>query len=262
MNDRGDIDPAFARIERLLGAEGLARLAEATAVVVGLGAVGSYAVEALARGGLGHLRLVDFDVVHPSNINRQLHALHSTIGLAKADLAAARAIDINPGCHVEPMATFAHVETFDRILRQPCHIVIDAIDSMTPKVQLLAACVRRDLPVISCLGAALRTDPEKIHLTPLAQTRNCPLARQVRKALRVEGIQGRFPCVWSEETVSHLPDQAVSEPEGGQPGPHQRGRPRRVLGSLPTIPGIFGLIAANKALEMLTGDAWPRAAVR
>jgi tRNA A37 threonylcarbamoyladenosine dehydratase len=258
MDESAGGDAAFERIERLLGADGLARLADATVVVIGLGAVGSYAVEALARGGVGHLRLVDFDVVHPSNINRQLHALHSTIGLAKADLAAARVADINPRCRVQPMATFAHVETFDDILRRPCDVVIDAIDSMTPKVRLLAACVRRDLQVISCLGAALRTDPGKIRITSLARTRNCPLARQVRKALRGQGIDGRFPCVWSEEPVNHLPDQAVAEPDGDQPRVHQRGRPRRVLGSLPTIPGIFGLIAANKALEMLAGDAWPR----
>src|SRR5690349_501438 len=131
-------DDRFSRIERMIGREGLDRLHHSHVAVVGLGAVGSYATEALARAGVGHLRLVDFDEVRPSNLNRQLYALHSTIGRPKIEVAHARVRDINPSCEAEALRIFVHVETMDQILDGPPHLVIDAIDSFTPKVELIA----------------------------------------------------------------------------------------------------------------------------
>ena len=251
MNTR---DP-LARIRRMIGEAGVQRLAEARVCVVGLGAVGSFATEALARAGVGHLRLVDFDTVHPSNLNRQLIALHSTLDRPKAPLAAERVQDINPRCVVEPLSLFAHVETLETILAAPLDVVIDAIDSLTPKIELIAAARQRGLHLVSSMGAALRTDPSKIHCTAAERTKVCPLARQVRKALRGRGVDLDFRCVWSSEPVDTLPETAVGDPE--QPSHHPRGRARSVLGSLPTLTGIFGLCCANEALRLLLGDAWP-----
>ncbi|MDD3865967.1 MAG: ThiF family adenylyltransferase, partial [Candidatus Izemoplasmatales bacterium] len=140
----------------LLGEPAMQCLGDSHVVVVGLGAVGGYALEGLARAGVGNLRLVDFDVVSPTNINRQLLALDSTIGQPKVELAAARVKDINPDCNVEPMRTFLHTDTLDEILAGRIDMVIDAIDALLPKVELIAACVERKIPIISSMGAALR----------------------------------------------------------------------------------------------------------
>jgi tRNA A37 threonylcarbamoyladenosine dehydratase len=246
----------FARIERLVGPEGIRRLAEAHVAVVGLGAVGSYAVEALARAGVGRLRLVDHDEVRPTNLNRQIHALHSTLGRPKAEVLRDRVLDIAPGCRVEALRLFVHVESLDRVLEGPPDLVIDAIDAVGPKVELLAAAVGRGIRVISSMGAALRTDPTCVRIGPLARCERCPLARQIRKRLRQRGVWVDFPCVYSVEAVAGRLAESVGEPEEDTEEV-PRGRKRRVLGSLPTLPGIFGLAAANEALRILLGDAWP-----
>ena len=168
------IPEQFQRIALLLGEEAVARLAAARVAVIGLGAVGSYATEALARAGVGHLRLVDFDTVRPSNLNRQLLALHSTIGRKKIDLAAARVRDINPACDVQSLDLFLHVETIPQALQPPLDLVIDAIDSFRPKVELLAACQNSNIRVLSSMGAARRTDPLAVRIAsypPLPQNR-------------------------------------------------------------------------------------------
>jgi tRNA threonylcarbamoyladenosine dehydratase len=247
----------FVRIGKLVGEEGLRRLAAARVAVVGLGAVGSYAVEALARAGVGTLRLVDHDVVHESNLNRQLVALHSTIGRSKVEVARERVLDIHPACSVEALPLFVHAETVDRVLEGPPDLLIDAIDSLGPKVDLLAAAVGRSVPLISAMGAALRTDPSCIRVGPLSGCYRCPLAAKVRRGLRKRNLPVDFPCVYSVEPVTGRLAAAVTAPDPGDPG-HPRGRQRQVLGSLPTLTGIFGLIAANAGLRILLGDAFPR----
>jgi len=241
----------------MVGREGLERLERSRVVVVGLGAVGSYATEALARAGVGHLRLVDFDEVRLSNINRQLHALHSTLGRSKVLVARERILDINPDCQVEALRLFVHRETLDQVLAGPPDLVIDAIDSLTPKVELLAAVQTRCIPVVSSMGAALRTDPQSIRVGPLAQTRICPLAAKIRKALRRRGVSLDLPCVYSVEPLMHLPPGAIDLDGAANEDCLVRGRRRRALGSLPTLTGMFGLAAANKALEILLGGWCP-----
>ncbi|NSW55336.1 MAG: tRNA threonylcarbamoyladenosine dehydratase [Armatimonadetes bacterium] len=241
----------------MVGDEGLARLHSAFVAVVGLGAVGSYATEALARAGIGRLRLVDFDVIRPSNINRQLLALESTIGQPKAEAARERVLDINPSCQVEAFKIFVHGDTLGQVLAGPPDLVIDAIDSMRPKVELLAGCIQRGVPVISSMGAALRTDPTRIRCGPLSATQCCPLARRVRKALRARGLDAGISCIYSDEPADTR--FVVPPEESGEPWCDEfaRGRPRRALGSLPTLTGIFGLFAANEALRILLGDLFP-----
>jgi tRNA A37 threonylcarbamoyladenosine dehydratase len=240
----------------MIGEAGLARLAAARAVVVGLGAVGSYATEALARAGVGSLRLVDFDDIRHSNINRQLYALESTVGKPKAEVAAQRVLDINPRCRVETLRCFAHAETMDDVLAGPPDVVIDAIDSLAPKVELLLALQQRGIPAISSMGAALRTDPTLIRVGPLTNARDCPLAARVRRRLRKRGCPADVLCVYSIEPLVHLPAAALGE--AGDDGALWRGRRRRTLGSLPTLTGVFGLTAANTALRLLLGEHMPQ----
>lgn len=237
----------FSRNELLLGPDAVTRLGEALAVIAGLGAVGSFALEALARAGVGRFRLADFDEVRPSNLNRHLAALHSTLGRKKVEAAAARVADINPDGRVEALELFADESSFPRILAGPPDVVIDAIDSVGPKSALLTAAVRAGArAVISCMGAANRGDPLAVKVAPLSKTRDCPLAREVRGRVPKE-LQKHVLCVYSDEPPWHPP--APPEADGAL----RRGRPRRTLGSLCCVTGVFGLVAAREAIRAITG---------
>lgn len=240
----------FTRIRHLIGQNALDRLHQSHVTVVGLGAVGGYAVEALARSGVGHLRLVDFDRIQPTNFNRQIFALESNLNRLKTDVAAERVRQINPACDVEPLELFVHNDTLDQVLAGPPDMVIDAIDGLNPKVQLLAAVQTRGINVVSSMGAALRTNPAHIKTGPLSQTVNCPLARLIRKRLRRLKIDLNIPCVYSTELVAELPDQAIGQEQDTE-DIMKRGRIRRPLGSLPTITGMFGLCVANEVINRL-----------
>ncbi|MBI5831138.1 MAG: ThiF family adenylyltransferase [Armatimonadetes bacterium] len=157
----------FARMELMVGAEGIARLRGSFVVVVGLGAVGSYCVEALARAGVGRLRLVDHDTVHASNLNRQLYALEATLGAPKAMLAAERVLAIDSECRVEPVTQYCDASTLPGLLDGSPDLVCDCIDSFAAKVELLSEARRRGLPLVSSMGAALRTDPTQIRVGTL-----------------------------------------------------------------------------------------------
>lgn len=244
----------FARTELMLGKAGLQKLQNSFVVVVGIGAVGGYAVEGLARAGVGKIRVVDFDEVAISNINRQLLATHSTIGKSKAELARDRVLDINPNCNVEAVKKFMHVETADEILAGEPDFVVDAIDSLNPKVELLVACDRLQLPVISSMGAALRNDFTKIKIGKLAKTYNCPLARRVRKYLKKRNVSMKIPCIYSTEPVAEKVNESILPDEKSEDNAYDRGRKRRTLGSMPTITGIFGLAIANYIINTLTED--------
>jgi tRNA threonylcarbamoyladenosine dehydratase len=245
------------RVELLLGAEAVARLRQAHVCVIGLGAVGSFAVEALARTGVGHLRLVDFDVVAPSNLNRQLFALTETIGRRKVDVAVERVRAINPDIVIDARPAFFADDTLEDLLAPPLDYIVDAIDSLNPKVALIRAAVEREIPIISSMGAASRTDPTKLQLTDLFKTEGCPLAARVRKRLRRVGIRRGVWAVWSAQPlVRKAVDPATVPSEDGAPAP--RGRERHVLPSLCPLPGIFGLTAANHVIMALVdGSSGP-----
>ncbi len=244
--------PFFKRTALLAGHEGLQRLRDARITVVGLGAVGSFAVEALARSGIGHLRLIDFDVIHESNINRQLYALPSTIGQPKIELALQRVQAIHAACDVRAESLFITEETAPQALADAPDLLIDAIDSVNPKTCLLQAAIEARCRVISAMGAATRTDPTLVRIADISETYNCPLAKFIRKRLRRRGIESGVRCVFSIEPPSR---NAVSEETDHAPGEVRselgRGRPRNTLGSYCAIPAIFGLTAAQDAINTL-----------
>ena len=189
---------ALDRTQRLLGKDGMERLKQSHVAVFGIGGVGGYAVEALVRSGIGALTLVDHDRVEPSNLNRQIIALHSTLGEFKVDAAAARVADIAPNCHVSTYRCFfseEHVQTFDFFRYD---FVIDAIDSIKSKVLLIETCIRAGTPIISCMGAGNKLDASAFRVCDLAKTKVCPLARVMRRELKLRGIF-HLPVVYSEE---------------------------------------------------------------
>ncbi len=241
----------FIRTIRLLGEERFQLLQEKMVTVVGLGAVGGYAVEGLARAGIRRLRLVDFDTIQPSNLNRQIIALETTIGRLKAEVARERVLAINTNCRVEALPLFAGEDSLKEILSPEPDLLIDAIDALNPKTQLLMEAYQRGIPTISSMGAALRTDPTVIRAGDLFATSGCPLAKHLRKRLRKRGVGEGITCVFSTEKIDfdyQLPEEKSKACET----PHaDRGRQRNVLGSLPTITGIFGLTIANLAIMRL-----------
>jgi tRNA threonylcarbamoyladenosine dehydratase len=239
----------FKRTRLLIGEGRMAKLASAHVLVVGLGAVGGFATEALARSGVGHLRLIDCDKVSESNCNRQLLALTSTIGKYKADLARDRVRDINPDCDIDARIIFASRETYPDLFAGPPDVVVDAIDSLNPKVDLITSALEAKIPIFSSMGAARRTDPTAIRIADISKTRFCPLARAVRTRLHRRGIKNGVTCVFSIEPAtddSFVPPEAEDLPD--------RGRARVVMGSLPTITGIFGLTLANAVISYIVGE--------
>lgn len=217
------------RIRSLLGNDSMARLHGATVMVVGCGAVGSFAIEALARSGIGHLIIVDFDNVEESNINRQLFALDSTLSRPKVDVAAMRIRDINPGIQVTALNMFWDDDSDITITPD---FVIDAIDSIDSKIALYQWCLARHVPFISSMGAARKTDIAQIRTSTIYKTNTCPLASRVRKLAREHDLPD-FPVVYSAEP----------------PSPQPAGAP---LGSIITVTGVFGLLMADYAIKEIT----------
>ncbi len=237
----------YSRTELLLGEASLDRLRGAKVAVFGLGGVGGFAVEALARAGVGTLRLVDHDVVSGSNMNRQIFALRSTLGMAKVDVARARVLDINPDCQVDARRTFINTESLPDLLEGGFDVVVDAIDSVSCKVALLHAANERGIFTVSSMGAGGRLDASNAHVADLSRTRMCPLAAIIRKKLRKLGLHKGIRCVYSLE-----PADNKREPNPLDHVPHVGpGRERRPLGTISYMPALFGLRVAEEVLKAL-----------
>ena len=234
----------FVRTEMMLGAEAMAALQRAHVAVVGLGGVGSYAAEVLARSGVGALTLVDQDTVSESNLNRQLIALHSTLGLSKAEAAARRARDINPQCRVQPLCLRYEPAQRDVFWENASYdYVVDAIDLVSCKLDLIETAVHRGVPIISALGTGNKLDPTRFAVTDIAKTSGCPLARVVRKELRSRGIL-HHKVVFSPEEPVH------SEQNTGEAPPPGR---RSIPASVPWVPAAAGLLLGCAVVRDLTG---------
>jgi tRNA threonylcarbamoyladenosine dehydratase len=243
--------PWLERAERMLGAQGIERLARATVAVFGLGGVGSFCAEALARCGVGTLRLVDHDRVSPQNYNRQLFAVRSTLGQSKVSAMRARLLDIASEIVVDAREAFFDEATADELLEGPLSFVVDAIDSLGPKVSLLRHCRDRGLPAITVLGAGGRLDPTKIKVVPLGLTRGDRLGMWTRKRLRKTGSLGGVMAVYSEEPVRL--EAAGERPE--KTHDLHRGRQRKIQPSLVMVPAAMGMAAAGYVVSSLSGIA-------
>jgi len=237
----------FERTRLLLGRDAMKKLNDAHILVAGLGAVGSYAVEGLARAGLGALTVVDFDEIKASNVNRQLYALHSTLGRQKTQVSKDRIQDINPMCEVHALDTFVDDKTIPEILSSAPDVVIDAIDSLNSKAAIIACAHQLGIPLVSCMGAATKTDPSAIRVGDLSETFGCPLARLLRKRLRKRGVHKGVMCIFSTESAP-VPGAKAEAEILGEIEKFDRGRARHVLGSFSCVTGIFGLIAAREAI--------------
>jgi len=234
-------NPLWERSTILVGAPGRARLEASRVLLVGMGGVGSYAAEALARAGVGHLTLVDHDVVAGSNLNRQLPALRSTLGEKKVQVMAARIREINPECDLVLREQFIRPDDVGALLAPGFDQVIDAIDSLNCKVGLVAGAYEARLPVASSMGAGGKLDPTRIVVGDLMDSENCPLARNMRKRLRRRGVGRGVTAVWSNE-----PACAPLPPE-----PTGRGRDRPVNGTISYLPALFGLTLAGVVVQRL-----------
>jgi len=203
----------FSRTEILLGRAALDRLQAAKVLIFGLGGVGSYATEALARCGVGNLTVVDGDYVSETNINRQIIALESTIGLLKSEVCKERILAINPVANVTAIAAFVDSENIIQIL-EPADYVIDAIDTVSSKIAIIERCNELGIKIISSMGSGNKLHPERFMLADIYETRVCPLAKVMRKKLRERGIQGLKVCYSDEEpiepSVKHSPVGSVS----------------------------------------------------
>ena len=239
----------FARTTQLLGAENMEKIKKAKVAVFGLGAVGSFAIEALARTGVGNLILIDFDTVDASNINRQLFALNSTIGRKKADLACERIKDINPECSVKIHNSFINAKSLGDLLSKDIDVVVDAIDGLNSKVNLIVEAKKMNLEVVSSMGAAGKRDISMIRTGDISESQVCPLARVVRQRLHRRGIYKGVRAVYSiEKPLNKQPYYA----EDAVDPLSNHGRSRPPIGSVSWVPGVFGLSIAGEVINILT----------
>lgn len=233
----------FARSALLLGDESIRRLGQKSVLLFGVGGVGSFVAEGLARAGLGRITLVDNDQVALSNCNRQLVALHSTLGQPKAQVMRQRILDINPACRAEALYLFYGPDTADAIDFSAYDYVVDAIDTVTAKLLVIEKAKACGVPVISCMGTGNKLDPTRFRITDIGRTSVCPLARVMRRELKARGIR-QVDVLWSdEEPRTPLADL-------GAPAPGRRQTP----GSLPFVPPVAGLMIAGHVVLRLGGS--------
>ncbi len=253
----------FDRAARLFTEPGLGRLMASRVAVIGIGGVGSFAAEALARSGVGYLRLVDFDKVCITNTNRQLHTMKGTVGKVKVEVMAERLRRVHPTAEIDPVPRFYERSVSDELLAGPLDFVVDAIDNLTAKAHLIATCRERGIPLVSCMGAAGRLDPTCIQVADLAETRVDPFARAVRKILRksygfaLDAPVG-VPAVFSTELPLEPSPPSYDEGQGfrcvcpgGKNGMHDCDRRARIDGSASFVTGAFGLAAASVVVRSL-----------
>ena len=221
----------FSRTELLIGKDGVEKLSKSKVAVFGLGGVGSYIVEALARAGVGHLIIIDYDKFDETNINRQIGALHSTVGKYKIDVMQDRLLDINPDIKIEKYLPTDIKDGEENLITSDFTYVVDAIDTMTSKLKLIEKCNNENVKIITAAGAGNRLDPTKFEVTDIYKTSVCPVCRILRKELRLRKIN-KLKVIYSKETpIKH--EQAAS----------------KILGSISFVPSVAGLIAAGEVIK-------------
>lgn len=235
------MDEQFSRTGMLLGEEAVSRLQDARVAVFGLGGVGGYTVEALARAGIGHLDLIDKDTVSLSNINRQILATHRTVGMEKTEAARQRVLEINPKADVKLWQMFYTPDTADAFDFKQYDYIVDAIDTVTAKLALVQQAQAAGTPIICCMGTGNKLDPTRFEVTDISKTSMCPLARVMRKELGKRGIR-HLKVVYSQE-------EAIT-PTGWKEEAAAIGK-RQIPGSISFVPGAAGLILAGEVIKDL-----------
>ena len=233
----------FVRSERMLGSAAMERLSAARVAVFGVGGVGGHLTEALARAGVGAIDLFDHDCVSLSNINRQIVALHSTVGKPKVEVMRERILDINPACRVRTYQDFYLPENADQYPLDGYSYIADAIDTVSAKIELAVRAERAGIPIISAMGAGKRTDPTRFAVTDLFATSGCPLARVMRRELRARDIK-RLKVVFSDEPATQIRSDTATLEKGMREPP----------ASLPFVPSVAGLIMAREIVFDLIKD--------
>jgi len=233
---------SFIKTAALLGEQNLQRLQKAKVAIIGVGGVGSYAVEALARAPIGNLLLVDFDIVAESNINRQLIATSKTVGKLKVEIMKQRCLEINPHINITTIAKPYNKNNADEIFAEKWDYVVDAIDDISAKIHLLQYCIKHKLAIISSMGAANKLDPNKIQIADISKTAYCPLARKVRKELKKIGIEKGIKVVYSNENM-HKPTNYLKNSTG-----------KVVAGTISYMPACFGLHCAAVVIQELINN--------
>jgi len=231
------------RTEMLIGRQSLNKLQNSKVLVVGLGGVGSYAAEMICRSGIGSLTIVDGDQVHLSNINRQLLALNSSIGKPKALLMGERLKDINPDLKLTVINENIKDDRMIEILDYGYDYVVDAIDTLSPKIFLIWHTMQRKYPLVSSMGSGGKTDPLKIRITDISETTDCPLARILRKRLHRLGVREGFRAVWSPETIDKSKIKPVSDEQNKA----------SIVGTISYVPAAFGIACASVVIRDLAG---------
>lgn len=230
------------RSELLLGSQGLDALRKANILIVGVGGVGAYAAEMLVRAGVGSMTIADSDCVSLSNINRQLIALHSTVGMLKTDVLAQRLLDINPKLELQVIPEYIKDEKTDEILdSQKFDYVVDAIDTLSPKLALIKGCLDRHIPIVSSMGAGAKLDPTKMEICDISKTHHCPLAHMLRKRLHKMGIRKGFKAVFSAEP-----------PKEGAMILCEEQNKKSNVGTISYLPALFGIGCASVVIRDLT----------
>ena len=231
----------FCRTELLVGEEGIAKLHNSKVIVFGIGGVGSFVVEALTRAGVGYLILVDNDTICISNINRQIHARQSTIGMIKVEAMKERVISINPNCNVEAKQVFITADNISEIIPSDVDYVVDAIDTVTSKLALAEHCYKNNINIISSMGTGNKIDPTQFRVSDVFKTKVCPLAKVMRYELRKRGVK-KLKVVYSEEMPM--------TPDKGRAVPSQK---RQTPGSISFVPPVAGMIIGGEVIKDLTG---------
>ncbi|MGG4146970.1 tRNA threonylcarbamoyladenosine dehydratase [Paenibacillus algorifonticola] len=243
----------FSRTELAIGPEGLELMKGSTVAVLGIGGVGGIAAEALARTGIGRIILVDKDVVDITNVNRQIHALTTTVGQPKADLMRDRIKLINPECDAVSLRMFYTEETYEKFFEYPIDYVIDASDTISYKIHLIKQCLERKIPIISSMGAANKMDPTKFEVVDISKTHTDPIARVVRQRLRKEGINKGVKVVFSSETPKK-PRQDVTQRIVPENAPEIR-KAQQPPASNAFVPPVAGLIMVSVVVQDLLAKA-------
>lgn len=244
------MDEQFSRSALLLGEDAMNRLFNAKIAVFGVGGVGGHCVEALARSGVGTLHLYDDDTVSVSNLNRQIAALHSTVGKPKAQVMADRVRDINPNCEVQAVRMFYLPQNADQVDLSQYDYVVDCIDTVSAKLELIVRCTARNVPIISAMGTGNKLDPSALYVTDISKTQGCPLARVMRKELRKRGIQHLKVVCSREEPRTPLARAQSEAPAQSDTRPGSTAR-RDTPGSLPFVPAAAGLLLASAVVRDL-----------